>query len=179
MHSYRRYAVVKNQSQPGPCQAAGVAAERTLPIAAHRVDHAALFSPCHPLLTLARLVCAPTAMPMVEVLSNSAASGAYWTYTTAPPAHAVGTAPTLASTGRGGRTTRQAQHTHSIENSAARQRQVASRLLDLERDNYRDVAIPIPKKDQFHGHQRGESSLPPSTVPFPPVIVWLLGYTVD
>jgi zinc finger HIT domain-containing protein 1 len=86
--------------------------------------------------------------PTVEVLPKSAtASGANWTYTTLPPAQSVSGVAKIA--GRG------ARNRHSnFENTAARQRQINSRILDLEKDNYRDPQIPVPKKEA--GASRGE-----------------------
>ena len=80
-------------------------------------------------------------MPTVEVLPKSAtASGANWTYTTLPPAFAVSGGLPASTGGRGARN----RHTN-YENTAARQRQINSRISDLEKDNYREVHIPIPK----------------------------------
>jgi len=77
----------------------------------------------------------------VEVLPKSAtASGANWTYTTLPPAQSVSGVAKIA--GRG------ARNRHSnFENTAARQRQINSRISDLEKDNYRDPQILVPKKE--------------------------------
>ncbi|KAL7266739.1 hypothetical protein RUND412_010699 [Rhizina undulata] len=86
-------------------------------------------------------------MPTIEVLpSTSLTSGANWTYTSRPPPLAHTNAlPTSTSAPRGART-RGGAGAHSHETSAARQRQINSRILELERDNYRDVVIPIPVK---------------------------------
>lgn len=82
-------------------------------------------------------------MPTVEVLPKSAAtSGANWTYTTLPPAYAVGGALPAAAGGRGART----RHAN-FENTVARQRRVNTRISELEKDNYRDVTVPLPKKE--------------------------------
>jgi zinc finger HIT domain-containing protein 1 len=82
-------------------------------------------------------------MPTVEVLPKlSTSSGANWTYTTLPPAYAV-SGPLPASTGGRGARTRHS----NFENTAARQRQINSRISDLEKDNYREVHIPLPKKE--------------------------------
>ncbi|KAA8899621.1 hypothetical protein FN846DRAFT_170616 [Sphaerosporella brunnea] len=81
-------------------------------------------------------------MPTVEVLPSKpgVSAGAGWAYTTLPPANAVSVP---ASTGGRG-----ARNRHSnFENTAARQRQINSRISDLEKDNYRDVHIPLPKKE--------------------------------
>jgi zinc finger HIT domain-containing protein 1 len=97
-----------------------------------------------------------TAMPTVEVLPKSViSSGANWTYTTLPPANAVSGSLPVSSTGRG------ARNRHSnFENTAARQRQINSRISELEKDNYRDVLIPIPKKESastaFTGNNRSK-----------------------
>lgn len=87
-----------------------------------------------------------TMAPTVEVLPKSAtSSGANWTYTTLPPAYAV----SGGLTATGGRGTRNRQTNY--ENTAARQRQINSRISDLEKDNYREVHIPIPKSTTNRG----------------------------
>ncbi|KAI5778599.1 hypothetical protein EDC01DRAFT_339288 [Geopyxis carbonaria] len=81
-------------------------------------------------------------MPTIEVLPNTTvASGANWAYTTLPPAHSL-SATVLAGTNRGAR-----GRNTNYENTAARQRQINSRISELERDNYREVQIAIPKKE--------------------------------
>lgn len=92
-------------------------------------------------------------MPHIEVLpQHTTASGANWTYTTLPPAHASSNA-----LGSRGRTTRHANS--SLETSAAQQRKIAARLVDLERENYRDTNIPVPKRETFG--RRASLSLSP------------------
>lgn len=85
--------------------------------------------------------------PTVEVLPKSTTiSGANWTYTTLPPAHAVSGGLPASTGGRG------ARNRHSnFENTAARQRQINSRISDLEKDNYRETHIPLPKKENNRG----------------------------
>lgn len=79
-------------------------------------------------------------MPTIEVLPNTHASGATWGYTALPPAHLISSFhPTPTS-----RTARKKSSTY--EHTAARQRQINSRISDLEKDNYRDAQIPIPGK---------------------------------
>ena len=92
-------------------------------------------------------------MPTIEVLPSKpgASAGAGWAYTTLPPANSV-SGGLAAPGGRGART----RHSN-FENTAARQRQINSRISDLEKDNYRDVHIPLPKKSSG---SRRESSPP-------------------
>lgn len=81
-------------------------------------------------------------MPTIEVLpSSSTSSGPNWTYSNLPPALAHrNSLPTATSRVR-------ATRTNNTENSAARQRQINSRILELERgDNYRDIHIPVPAR---------------------------------
>ncbi|KAF8250690.1 hypothetical protein K440DRAFT_541168 [Wilcoxina mikolae CBS 423.85] len=93
-------------------------------------------------------------MPTVEVLPKlTASSGANWTYTTLPPAYAV-SGPLPASTGGRGARTRHS----NFENTAARQRQINSRISDLEKDNYREVHIPLPKKESAIRRDRATST---------------------
>ncbi|TGZ83434.1 hypothetical protein EX30DRAFT_339610 [Ascodesmis nigricans] len=85
-------------------------------------------------------------MPTIEILPQTQSThshhGVNWAYTTLPPAHSVsGTLPSGTS-GRG-----QRARANNYENSAARQRQINARISELEKDNYRDVVIPIPKSD--------------------------------
>ncbi|PWW73785.1 hypothetical protein C7212DRAFT_330416 [Tuber magnatum] len=80
-------------------------------------------------------------MPTIQVLPNtSTSSGANWTYSNLPPALAH-TNSLPSNTPRAPR----AKRTNNTENSAARQRQINSRILDLERDNYRDAVIVVGK----------------------------------
>jgi zinc finger HIT domain-containing protein 1 len=84
-------------------------------------------------------------MPTVQVLPNtSTSSGAYWTYSNLPPALAH--TNSLLPSGSGGSRGPRAKRNNNAESSAARQRQINSRILDLERDNYKDMVIPIPTK---------------------------------
>jgi zinc finger HIT domain-containing protein 1 len=94
-------------------------------------------------------------MPTIEVLPSrpGASAGAGWAYTTLPPANAVSGSLPSSTGGRG------ARNRHSnFENTAARQRQINSRISDLEKDNYRDAHIPLPKKES--GARGASSSLP-------------------
>ncbi|CUS12664.1 unnamed protein product [Tuber aestivum] len=80
-------------------------------------------------------------MPTIQVLPNtSTSSGANWTYSNLPPALAH-TNSLPSNTPRAPR----AKRANNTENSAARQKQINSRILDLERDNYRDAAIVVGK----------------------------------
>ncbi|KAH0614282.1 uncharacterized protein H6S33_006168 [Morchella sextelata] len=79
-------------------------------------------------------------MPTIEVLpSSSTTSGPNWTYSNLPPALAHRNTLPVATRVR-------ATRNNNFENSAARQRQINTRILELENDNYRDVNIPIPIK---------------------------------
>ncbi|KAH8144622.1 uncharacterized protein LAJ45_11390 [Morchella importuna] len=79
-------------------------------------------------------------MPTIEVLpSSSTTSGPNWTYSNLPPALAHRNTLPVATRVR-------ATRNNNFENSAARQRQINTRILELENDNYRDVNIPIPVK---------------------------------
>lgn len=81
-----------------------------------------------------------TTMPTIEVLpSSSTTSGPNWTYSNLPPALAHRNTLPVATRVR-------ATRNNNFENSAARQRQINTRILELENDNYRDVNIPIPVK---------------------------------
>ncbi|KAI5801968.1 hypothetical protein FPQ18DRAFT_312084 [Pyronema domesticum] len=92
--------------------------------------------------------------PTVEVLPKSTTiSGANWTYTTLPPAHAVSGGLPASTGGRG------ARNRHSnFENTAARQRQINSRISDLEKDNYRETHIPLPKKENNRASIRSRTT---------------------
>ncbi|RPA95851.1 hypothetical protein L873DRAFT_1829650 [Choiromyces venosus 120613-1] len=80
-------------------------------------------------------------MPTIQVLPNtSTSSGANWTYSNLPPALAH-TNSLPSNTARAPRSKR----ANNTENTAARQRQINSRILDLERDNYRDAVIVVGK----------------------------------
>ena len=86
-------------------------------------------------------------MPTVQVLPNtSTSSGAYWTYSNLPPALAHTNSLSLLPSGSSGSRGPRAKRNNNAESSAARQRQINSRILDLERDNYKDMVIPIPTK---------------------------------
>ncbi|PUU73143.1 hypothetical protein B9Z19DRAFT_571452 [Tuber borchii] len=80
-------------------------------------------------------------MPTIQVLPNtSTSSGANWTYSNLPPALAhTNSLPSNAPRAP------RAKRANNTENSAARQRQINSRILDLERDNYRDAVIVVGK----------------------------------
>lgn len=95
-------------------------------------------------------------MPTIQVLPNtSTSSGANWTYSNLPPALAhTNSLPSNAPRAP------RAKRANNTENSAARQRQINSRILDLERDNYRDAAIVVGKggvagrcEYPFHGNR--------------------------
>lgn len=90
--------------------------------------------------TRTRTTTPPAAMPTIEVLpSSSTSSGPNWTYSNLPPALAHrNSLPTANTRVRATRT--------NNENSAARQRQINSRIVELEADNYRDVHIPVPAR---------------------------------
>lgn len=95
-------------------------------------------------------------MPTIEVLpSSSTSSGPNWTYSNLPPALAHrNSLPTASSRVR-------ATRTNNTENSAARQRQINSRILELERgDNYRDIHIPVPARKGAASGSRCKPSPP-------------------
>lgn len=88
-------------------------------------------------------------MPTIEVLpSSSTSSGPNWTYSNLPPALAHrNSLPTANTRVRATRT--------NNENSAARQRQINSRIVELEADNYRDTHIPVPARKKESSRSRG------------------------
>jgi zinc finger HIT domain-containing protein 1 len=88
----------------------------------------------------------------VDIVPNSSAShGPNWTYTTLPPSQAH--TNTLRTNGP--RQQRAAKNL-GFETSAAREGKIARHLLELEKDNYRDVQIPVAAKKVATG--RGKCS---------------------
>lgn len=89
----------------------------------------------------------------VEVIGSTTTHGANWAYTTLPPSQAVGRNP-LASGATVGGTRQRAAKNLGFETSAAKEAKIVRHLLELEKDNYRDVQIPVRTKVQSSG--RGE-----------------------